>query len=225
MLPPKKTNRKTERPLKLQLQFSEKLFEHSSGLTQGPATKAPESDASQPMMCSKSEPQSDQSHLTGRLHRGFFKQLNRQSRVSVLNPTSAARLIRARMSPEQEEVWVLALSSSKKLVGFEMVFRGTVDSCLVHPRDIIRFLCESNASSYIVGHNHPSGDAEPSPEDWSFTRRLIGCGDLIEIPLLDHIVVTMKGHTSMASMRPEEFGRRNLSEKLLTNNRQVGDHY
>ncbi len=81
-----------------------------------------------------------------------------------------------------------------------MLFRGTVDACLVHPRDVIRFLCECNAASYIIAHNHPSGDAKPSDHDWIFTRRLVECGFLVEIPLLDHVIVTAKGHTSMASM-------------------------
>lgn len=103
---------------------------------------------------------------------------------------------------------MLALSSAKRVVGLEMIFRGTVDWCHVHPRDIIRFLCESNASSFIVAHNHPSGETTPSRQDWSFTRRLVSCGDLIEIPLLDHLIVTMKGHTSMASLQAEVFERR-----------------
>jgi DNA repair protein RadC len=117
----------------------------------------------------------------------------------------AARLVRSRMSPHQEELWVLALSSAKRLVAIEMIFRGTVDSCLVHPRDVIRFLCESNAAAYIIAHNHPSGDAEPSDQDWDFTERLARCGKLMEIPLLDHVVVTMKTHISMASRRPKVF--------------------
>lgn len=150
------------------------------------------------------------------------KQLNRLSRTMIADPATVARLVRARMSPGQEELWVLALSASKHLVGFEMIFRGTVDSCLVHPRDIIRFLCETNAASYIVAHNHPSGDAEPSDHDWIFTHRLIGCGELIEIPLLDHVIVTLKGHSSLASRRPGLF--KVLCNRNFKTNEQRPNH-
>lgn len=146
--------------------------------------------------------------LTARFGDDFSKQTNRASRLSVASPAAAARLVRSRMSLQQEELWVLALSSAKRLVGFEMIFRGTVDSCLVHPRDVIRFLCEVNAAGYIIAHNHPSGDPEPSEQDWDFTERLVRCGRLVEIPLFDHIVITVKTHTSMASRRPATFARR-----------------
>ena len=113
---------------------------------------------------------------------------------------------------------MIALSACKKVLGIEMIFRGTVDSCIVHPRDVIRFICEHNASSYIVAHNHPSGELEPSEQDWSFTRRLVACGDIIEIPLLDHVVVTQRGHTSMASKKPEIFQKQKISEKVWAAN-------
>jgi DNA repair protein RadC len=159
-------------------------------------------------MCSKTISASVQPPPNIRNETGFAKQFHRASRLSISNPTLAARLVRSRMSTHQEELWVLALSSAKRLVGFEMIFRGTVDSCLVHPRDVIRFLCESNAAGCIVAHNHPSGDAEPSEQDWDFTQRLARCGQLMEIPLFDHIVVTSKTHTSMASRRPCLFSKR-----------------
>lgn len=117
------------------------------------------------------------------------------------------------MSEGQEEFWVLALSSSKKLLRSEMIFRGTADACLVHPRDVIRFLCHTNASSFIVTHNHPSGDPKPSPQDWTFTKRLVRCGHLIEIPLLDHVIVTAKAHTSLAAMKPQFFEFSEFSER------------
>lgn len=108
---------------------------------------------------------------------------------------------------------MIALSAAKRAVGIEMIFRGTVDSCMVHPRDIVRFVCESNATSFIVAHNHPSGEIEPSEQDWSFTRRLVHCGELIEIPLIDHVVVTERGHASLASIRPSAFKINEVSER------------
>jgi DNA repair protein RadC len=143
--------------------------------------------------------------LRVRIDPPFLKPFHRASRLTILNPTSVARLIRSRISRDQEELWAIALSASKRILGIEMMFRGTADSCMVHPRDIVRFICETNATSYIVAHNHPSGELEPSEQDWVFTAKLVSCGELIEIPLIDHVVVTQKGHTSMATARPKVF--------------------
>jgi DNA repair protein RadC len=93
------------------------------------------------------------------------------------------------ISNDAEELWALALSPRKKLIKSKMIFRGTVDACLVHPRDIFRFACKENASSLIVVHNHPSGDLTPSLEDLDFTRKLLAAGALMEIPVLDHLIV------------------------------------
>lgn len=156
-------------------------------------------DAAQPKMCSKFSP----------LNVPFAP-----SKVSIVNASVAARLLRARMATFQEELWVIALSPMKRIVGMELVFRGTADACLVHPRDIVRFLCLSGATSFLLAHNHPSGDLEPSEQDWAFTGKISGLANLMEIQLLDHVVVTKRGHRSMASMRPHLFsacfpGRKN----------------
>lgn len=187
----------------------------STGHTPIAATASRHCDASQPMNCSKTNSTLDQERLNVGFNQGIFKHFHRPSRVSVLNPTSVARIVRSRMSLRQEELWVLALSPTKKLAGFEMLFRGTTDACLVHPRDIIRFLCECNATSFIVAHNHPSGEVQPSEHDWLFTRRLIECGHLIEIPLIDHVIVTAKAHTSMASSDADLFSQKRRNYRAL----------
>jgi DNA repair protein RadC len=97
-----------------------------------------------------------------------------------------------------EEFWVLALGPSKNALKTEMMFRGTVDACMVHPRDIFRFACRNNASSLIIAHNHPSGDPQPSVCDLELTTKLIQASELIEIPLLDHLIVTQNNFTSLA---------------------------
>jgi DNA repair protein RadC len=163
-------------------------------------------------MCSKSVPELGPGVLRDVSQDGFPKHFHRVSRMTILSPASVARLIRSRISKDQEELWVVALSAPKRIVGIEMIFRGTVDSCMVHPRDIVRFLCESNATSYILAHNHPSGELEPSDQDWAFTRRLIACGELMEIPLLDHVIVTLKSHTSMATVAPALFKKSEVND-------------
>lgn len=99
---------------------------------------------------------------------------------------------------EVEEFWVLALGPNKVLLRSAMIFRGTVDACLVHPRDVFRFACLENASGLIVAHNHPSGDLNPSSQDLAFTRQLLKASVILEIPLLDHLIVGRATFVSFA---------------------------
>lgn len=115
------------------------------------------------------------------------------------------------MSTQQEEFWVLALNPSKDLIEMRMLFRGTVDACLVHPRDVFRFLCEVNATSFVVAHNHPSDAVTASAQDWNFTRRLAACAEIFEIALLDHIIVGQTAAASLAAERPWLFTGLNLA--------------
>lgn len=97
---------------------------------------------------------------------------------------------------EVEEFWILALDSNLKIICKQMLFRGSVNCCMIHPRDIFRFLCLHNASSFIIAHNHPSGDARPSRGDRQITRRIKSLADMIEIPMADHLVLTRKSFFS-----------------------------
>jgi|GEM_PF-2314625 DNA repair proteins len=101
-------------------------------------------------------------------------------------------------NPFAEEVWVIALNAQLGVIGKQMIFRGTVDYCLIHPRDIFRFLIQSNASSFIMAHNHPSRDVLPSDADLIITRKFFKLSYLMEIPLLDHIVFSDEKYFSMA---------------------------
>jgi DNA repair protein RadC len=90
---------------------------------------------------------------------------------------------------EQEHFYGLYVDVRKNLLACHLLFKGTVDATVVHPRDIFRHAIEENASGVVVVHNHPSGDSSPSDEDLQFTRRLIEVGKMMHIPLLDHVIV------------------------------------
>lgn len=194
-------------------------IQHSNGREFSLATELENPDAVCPAvqatMCSKIHSEFNWTSLNTRFTHTFPKQTSTSMRGSILHPTSVARRLRGVMSTTQEEFWILALSSSKKLLRCEMMFRGTADACLVHPRDVVRFLCHTNASSFIVAHNHPSGDPKPSHQDWAFTRRLVQCGHLVEIPLLDHVIVTAKTHTSLVALKPRLFEFSDFNERRL----------
>ncbi|SHK41487.1 JAB domain-containing protein [Paramaledivibacter caminithermalis] len=89
-----------------------------------------------------------------------------------------------------EEVFsIITLSTKNEVTGLFEVSRGTVDSSLVHPREVFKRALLSNASSILLLHNHPSGDPKPSPEDIRVTKRLKDAGELLGIQVLDHVII------------------------------------
>jgi DNA repair protein RadC len=75
------------------------------------------------------------------------------------------------------------------VIGYYEVSRGTLDSTLVHPREVFKAAILANAAAIILTHNHPSGDPTPSPDDLALTQRLVQAGQIIGIDVLDHVIV------------------------------------
>lgn len=123
---------------------------------------------------------------------------NKINQLKILSSTHVFQILKKHRMQEVEELWCLALGPALNLIAMNMIFRGTVDSCIAHPRDIFRFACVKNASQLLVAHNHPSGDPIPSKQDIEFTRKLIKIGQLIEIPVVDHIILTKHNYFSLA---------------------------
>jgi len=88
-----------------------------------------------------------------------------------------------------EYIVVIFLDSGSRVIGTEVVGEGTVNRCAVYPRKIMEVAIKCGAASFILAHNHPSGTAEPSEEDWKTTERLIVAGKSMDIPLVDHIII------------------------------------
>lgn len=95
-----------------------------------------------------------------------------------------------RIQCNTEEVFILITLNIKNIVtGYFEVHRGTINTSLVHPREVFKRALLNNASDIMVAHNHPSGDPNPSKEDIQITERLKEAGNLLGINLLDHIIV------------------------------------
>ena len=116
----------------------------------------------------------------------------------ITSSIQAFDLLKSYFNPYAEEIWVIALNSHLQVLGLEMIFRGTAGQCLVHPRDIFRFLIQRNASYFIMAHNHPSQEILPSPQDLTLTRKIYAAALLMQIPLHDHIVFGSEKYFSMA---------------------------
>lgn len=100
----------------------------------------------------------------------------------------------------QEHFVCLYLNIKNKIIHKKSLFIGSLNSSIVHPRDIFREGIRFNAASIICAHNHPSGDPTPSPEDLLVTQRLVEAGNLVGIEVVDHIII---GDGSFFSMRSE----------------------
>lgn len=105
-----------------------------------------------------------------------------------------------------EHFWVFFLNTRRKVIGCEMISKGTLDTILVHPREVFRSAIVRNSAAIIIIHNHPSGDSAPSEADIKVTRDIIKGGQLLKIELLDHVIIGTpnfdgKGHRGWSSLR------------------------
>ena len=89
----------------------------------------------------------------------------------------------------QEEFHLLLLNAQHAIIRELVVTRGTLDTSVVHAREVFRAAIAESAAALILVHNHPSGDPTPSPEDREVTLQLVAAGQLIGIPILDHVVI------------------------------------
>jgi DNA repair protein RadC len=98
---------------------------------------------------------------------------------------------------EQEELRVILLNTKNIVIGVKISTRGTINSSLVHPREVFKEAIRQNAASIIICHNHPSGDPAPSSEDINITNRLKECGKLVGIELVDHVIIGNGNYLSL----------------------------
>ena len=96
----------------------------------------------------------------------------------------------------QEEFHVLLVNTQNALLRELVITRGTLDTSVVHPREVFRVAIAESAASLILVHNHPSGDPVPSPEDRAVTAQLADAGRLIGIPVLDHVIIGDSSYVS-----------------------------
>lgn len=90
---------------------------------------------------------------------------------------------------DQENFVVIALNNSYRVTSVRVIFVGTVNKCLTHPRDVFRYAIMENATGIIVCHNHPSGNCTPSKDDKETTETVRKAGEIVGIEVLDHIII------------------------------------
>lgn len=113
-----------------------------------------------------------------------------QVKLKIESPQKGAEILLPRLRYEQHEKFlVLLLDSKNQVIRMEQVSEGSVNSSVVHPREVFAPALLYHAAAILVAHNHPSGDPKPSQEDKELTRSLNETGIIMGIPLIDHLVI------------------------------------
>lgn len=104
--------------------------------------------------------------------------------------TAVAPYLKLKLAAEEHEVFAAVFLNAKhQPLAFEVLFKGTIDTATVHPRQLVKRAMAHNAAALIISHNHPSGCREPSLADINLTKRLKEALQLIDVRLLDHFIV------------------------------------
>lgn len=132
------------------------------------------------------------------------KRLEEQStdtnKLTVRSPEDAVKAVRNKLKGKKREHFIaLSLDTRNHLIGIHTISIGSLDSSIVHPREVFKEAITSSAASVIFVHNHPSGDPTPSDDDIKLTKRLVDVGEIMGIEVLDHIIICDTCYSSMKS--------------------------
>jgi len=125
----------------------------------------------------------------GELGRRFYDR-NQSNFATIRSAKDAYEYLQDMRNLPKEHLRGLYLNSRNHIIRDEVISIGTINTNIVHPREVFRPAIESNASAIVLAHNHPSGEATPSSEDIEITKQIIQAGKILGISLLDHIIIT-----------------------------------
>ena len=127
-----------------------------------------------------------------------LNEIEKRENIKILSPKDVSTLLINEMSNLKQEVFKLIFLNTKNIViGSKDVFKGTLNSSIVHPREVFKEAIQRGSASIIACHNHPSGDPNPSKEDINITLRLKECGKIMGIELLDHMIIGANKYVSL----------------------------
>ncbi len=119
-------------------------------------------------------------------------------KVVIKKPEDVLSQVKNRLKGKKREYFlILLLDTRNQLIGVTTVSMGSLDSSIVHPREVFKEAISASAASVILVHNHPSGDPQPSKEDIELTKRLTKAGEIMGIDVLDHIIVCGENYLSL----------------------------
>ncbi len=137
--------------------------------------------------------------LIAALELGARRRVHHLSEEKITSSNQVYERMRGVLSSlNHEEFWVLALNRANKVLWQKQVSKGGITGTVADPRIIFKLALEASACSLILCHNHPSGNLKPSQADIQLTRKMKASGELLEIPILDHLIVSEEGYYSFA---------------------------
>lgn len=101
----------------------------------------------------------------------------------------------------KEKFIVVCLNSANKIIRYEIISVGSLNSSIVHAREVFKVAIENNSANIILLHNHPSGNEDPSKEDINVTKKLVEAGKVLEINVFDHIIIAENNYTSFVDRK------------------------
>lgn len=164
-------------------------------------------------LASKTVPSLIQTHLMGKVQAATLqaafeisRRIQSQSKWFAKNKITSPKDIADVFIPlliddVKEKFMIICLNSANKIIKFEVVSIGNLNSSIVHPREIFKIAIENSSASIILLHNHPSGNAEPSNEDVQITKKLVESGKILDIPIFDHLIIAGNSYTSFVERR------------------------
>ena len=136
------------------------------------------------------------------ISRRILSQTKWFSQKKITSPADVAEIFIPILRDEvKEQFLVVCLSSANKIIRFERISIGNLNSSVVHPREIFKAAIENNSASVILIHNHPSENPEPSNEDIAITKKLVEAGKIMDIPIFDHLIIAGNSYTSFVESR------------------------
>lgn len=140
---------------------------------------------------------------TRRVRSSIARDIEPATVYSAVHVAKAVRFITG--DDAREQFLAFMLDAKNKLLGWEVVAIGGLTGVDVHPRELFRPAIVAPAAAIVMAHNHPSGDRVPSPEDLELTRRMVRAGEILGIPVVDHVIVGEPLFTSVRERCPEIF--------------------
>lgn len=118
----------------------------------------------------------------------------RTQQVTIESPRNVYDLLKPELRGlDREVLWAIHLNARNAVMHYEVVSVGTATASLVHPREVYRMAITVGACGIVLAHFHPSGDPNPSPEDRATTARIKRAGEIIGVPLVDHVILAAQG--------------------------------
>lgn len=123
-------------------------------------------------------------------------------KMKITSPQDIAEIFIPILRDEiKEKFIVVCLNSANRIIKYETISVGNLNSSVVHPREIFKVAIDNPSASIILIHNHPSGNPEPSNEDIRITQKIVESGKILDIPVFDHLIIAGETYTSFVEKR------------------------